>query len=105
VVKDWWTPENPTNAWYMNDPEARFMDGHQVSIYENAGFVRIKDITLSYDFDKNVLDRIGLERMRLHLGGRNLFVITDFTGLDPELSSQREAPLQREIIFGLDISI
>lgn len=102
LKKDWWTPENPTNEYFRNNDEAK-----TASIYEDASFIRLKDITLSYNFPEKVLSKIKLEKLQLFASGRNLFTITDWTAGDPELnlpSSQAGIlPLQRELTLGLTL--
>ena len=71
--------------------------------FENASFVRIKDVSLSYDFPAGMISKIGLERLRLYVTGRNLFTFTEWNGLDPELDDQRLTPLEMQIVFGLNL--
>lgn len=103
VVKNWWTPENASNEWYMNHVDANKMAGVSTSIYENASFVRVKDVTLSYDFPKTVTDKFGGSILKVYATGRNLFTFTNWRGLDPELDDQRSIPLQREFVLGVQI--
>ncbi len=105
LLKKWWTPENFSNEWYMNDVDANRMAGVTTSIYENASFVRVKDVTLSYDFPNTLIRKIGGKRLTAYLTGRNLFTLTEWRGLDPELNDQRSIPLQREFVFGLQIGL
>ena len=105
MKKNWWTPDNPTNDFYMNKLEAEFMAGVPANIYENASFIRIKDITLSYDFSKKLLDKIGINKLGLFITGRNLYTITEWSGLDPELSDQWAYPLQKEFVFGINVGL
>lgn len=101
--KNWWTPENPTNEWYMNHIDANKQGGTTASKYENASFIRIKDISISYDLPPEFLSRIGFTKLRVYITGRNLFTFTEWTGLDPELDGQRAIPLQKEYVLGLNI--
>ncbi|MEX0685715.1 MAG: TonB-dependent receptor [Balneolales bacterium] len=105
VKKNWWTPENPTNDFYMNDINAHPFQGDESEdmFYENASFVRVKDISLSYDLPRNVVGNMGLSRFRLYVTGRNLLTFTEWNGLDPELDEQRATPLQREFVFGVNV--
>lgn len=108
IVKNWWTPNNPTNDFYMNDKDAAKMAGIDFEgddqYYENASFIRLKDVTLSYSFPKNFIGKAGFDRVRLYLAGRNLYTITKWRGLDPELDEQRAIPLQKELVIGLNLS-
>ena len=72
--------------------------------FENASFVRIKDVTLSYDFQKRLIQKVGIDRLRLFFTGRNLATFTEWKGLDPELDDQRNIPLQKEYVIGLNLS-
>lgn len=101
--KNWWRPDNPTNDWYMNHNDAHLQNGVSAAPYEKAGFVRIKDISLSYDLAKDFLSRFGFEKLQVYVTGRNLATFTQFGGMDPELSGQRNIPLQKEYVFGLNI--
>jgi TonB-linked SusC/RagA family outer membrane protein len=99
--KNWWTPDNPTNDWYMMADDAYRQGGVTMTYYENKSFVRLKDVSLSYNLSNNIIDRIGLKNLRVFLTGRNLYTITKWTATDPELSSQN-TPLQREYMLGID---
>ena len=103
VVKKWWTPENASNEWYMNHVDANKMAGVSTSIYENASFVRVKDVTLSYDFPTTVTNKFGGNNLKVYATARNLFTFTKWRGLDPELDDQLSIPLQREFVLGLQI--
>ena len=101
--KNWWTEDNPTNEWIINDAEGGSNGGKSATKYYSKDFVRIKDITLSYDFG-NLLKSVGFSKLQVYATGRNLMTISDWPGLDPELSSQRATPLQKEYVFGLNLS-
>jgi TonB-linked SusC/RagA family outer membrane protein len=101
--KDWWTPDNPTNNFVKNHLQAEYMSGIRGYVYDPASFVRLKDVTLSYDFHGNLVDKAGLSKLRLYVTGRNLMTFTKWRGLDPELSNQEAIPLQKEFVFGLSL--
>lgn len=102
MKKNWWTPDNPTNEYFRNNDQVR-----GATIYEDASFIRMKDITFSYNFSQNVLSTMGLDKLQLFASGRNLLTITDWTAGDPELNLPSDQagilPLQRELIFGLTL--
>jgi TonB-linked SusC/RagA family outer membrane protein len=111
--KNWWTPENPTNDWPINQLRAEEDNGHTGHKYEDPSFIRIKDISLSYDLPKNMIGKIGLERLRFYVTLRNMFTFTNWTGLDPELivdtdnpwsdNIQLRVPMIKEYVFGLSL--
>jgi TonB-linked SusC/RagA family outer membrane protein len=102
--KDWWTPTNPTNKWVMNHYDATRMGGITAAYYEKADFLRLKDLSFSYNFSKNVLEKLKITNLRAFITGRNLLTLTKWSGLDPELDSQTSTPLQREFVIGLNTS-
>ncbi len=53
---------------------------------ESGDFVRLQNATLGYNFD--LKETSAIQNLRLSLTGQNLFVVTDYTGLDPELNTQ-----------------
>lgn len=84
---------------------------------ENASYMRLESMTLSY----NVPKIKGIEHLRLYLSGNNLFVITKYKGLDPEIASVNNQatpafidltynggggfyPKSRSLTFGLNVS-
>lgn len=101
AVKNWWTPQNPTNEYYANMLNANI---YGASIYQSDAFVRIKDISLSYDFSERVLSKIKISKLRIYANVRNAFTFTDWTGLDPELNTQQAIPLQKEYLVGINLS-
>jgi TonB-linked SusC/RagA family outer membrane protein len=103
INKNWWTPDNPSNDFFMNHVDAHRMAGVEAGIYESADFIRIKDVSLSYDLPSSLLKRLGLNKFKLYVTGRNLLTFTKWRGLDPELSTQEAIPLQKEFVFGLNL--
>jgi len=53
---------------------------------EEVNWVRMRDISLTYNFSPAFLDKIGIDRASFSLTARNLFLITNYTGIDPETS-------------------
>ncbi len=114
VYRDWWTPENPTNTIFANDELANSQGGFQATRYEDASFIRLRDITISYDLSDELLEKLKISKLKFYVTGRNLVTITDWTGLDPELGSgnasdsndgQRSVPLVKEYVLGLNIGL
>jgi hypothetical protein len=107
INHEYWTVDNPINSYTANVSAAnRYLGkGNYPSTYENANFIRLKDITLTYSLPKTLLNKIKISNVKIYFTGKNLFTLTKYAGLDPELDNQRAVPLQREYIFGLDLSL
>ncbi len=104
--KDWWTPENPTNEYYKNEVGA---NSYTTRIVEKKGFVRIKDVSLSFTLPSDLLSRLKLINAKIYLTARNLGVFTNWTGWDPELEWAGDnppvprQPMQREYLIGFTV--
>lgn len=103
TFKDWWTPDHTDAKWITNNYYAEYQGGNRMNYYENASFIRVKDISLSYDFNKDIIGKYGFRQLRVYITGRNLMTLTKYEGLDPELDEQRAIPLQREYVIGLQL--
>ncbi|MBP8790075.1 MAG: TonB-dependent receptor [Breznakibacter sp.] len=77
-------------------------------LLENASFLRLKNLTFSYNFPDKILQRTKfLDGARVYAQGQNLFTATSFQGMDPESTSNIYAaqyPLSRQFTFGIEIS-
>ncbi|MCG8582190.1 MAG: TonB-dependent receptor [Bacteroidales bacterium] len=83
---DRWTPDNP-DASFPRLEDASNKNNYLYNDFwiRDASYLRLKNLQIGYSFNKNVLEKIQIERLRLYVGGTNLFTITDVeSGLDPE---------------------
>jgi len=100
VFNEYWSTTNPINTYPSNSTTSNPLG---VSFYEDASFIRLKDVSLSYDLPTSLLKRLRVESARVYVNGRNLWTKTKWTGMDPELSSQRAIPLERSFMSGLSL--
>jgi len=102
IERQFWTPEDPINTYPSNvDQDASNQLG--VLFYQDASFIRLQDLSLSYELPVSWIGRLNAESLRLYVDGRNLWTHTAWTGLDPELNSQTAIPQTRVIIGGIDV--
>ena len=74
---------------------------------EDASYVRLKNLTLAYNFPQEIVSKAGLSGLSVHFTGRNLLTFTDFTGYDPEPETQTVFfyyPNTRQYEFGLGVT-
>ncbi len=57
-------------------------------VVEDGSFLRLRNITLGYTFSPRALRRLRADNLRLYLSGDNLFVLTRYSGPDPEVSTR-----------------
>lgn len=70
---------------------------------ENADFIRLKNITLGYTLPVKWF-KGAIKHARLYFDAQNLFVITNYSGSDPETDSFTAYPNQRTYSFGVELS-
>lgn len=80
-----WTSTNPSTTIpraIEGDPSGN----NRISdrMVEDAGFLRFQNFQIGYNFKGGVLNKMGASNMRCYVSGSNLFVMTPYTGLDPE---------------------
>ncbi len=91
-----WTPSNPSNniPRFTGKGNGSDPDGlTRVSsrLVEDASFLRLKTINLSYNMPSNLVKRVGVSSLRFFISAQNLFTWTKYSGLDPEVSTYRGA--------------
>lgn len=82
-----WTPENPDTNIPKIESSGSFSTSNVPNSYyiEDGSFLKLRSIVLGYRFLPSSLERIGVNSARLYLQASNLFMITNYSGLDPEL--------------------
>lgn len=77
---DFWSPSNPNgiNESYISAAEVT------PRVLYNRSFIRLQDISLSYDFSKTVMSKIGITAAKIFVSGKNLATWTKWKGWDPE---------------------
>ena len=116
-VLDRWTPENTTATIPRINPGETNRRGSDRYV-EDGSFMRVKNLTLGYTFNKSWLDRLGVfSQVRIYATAQNLLTLTRYSGLDPEIGSQRGTaleygvdegnitPIPRTFIFGLQAGL
>lgn len=76
-------------------------------LLEDASFLRLKNLMLSYSFPQELLRKTRfINGIRIYAQAQNLFTFTKFSGLDPEGVGnmyQAQYPMSRQFTFGLDL--
>ena len=82
-----WTSENTnTNIPRLvaSDPNNNRRDSD--FFIEDASFFKLKNINIAYKFNPKLLEKLFIQRASVSLSASNVFVITKYTGLDPEVN-------------------
>lgn len=108
-----WTPENKSNLY----PSSNFIVQNMVMdrYVEDGSYLRCSDITLNYVLPKSWMNKIGFQNTSIFASVKNAFIITDYSGYDPEVNSfafdglrpgvdMNSYPTPRQFIFGLNVT-
>ena len=109
VLKRWRTPGQITNV-----PKARFDLQPSSYFIEDGSYLRVKDISLSYNFTGGFLQKIGVTRLQPYFTVRNLLTFTNYTGMDPEVNQWGNSgavqgidwgtyPHSKSYVFGINV--
>ncbi|TAJ12398.1 SusC/RagA family TonB-linked outer membrane protein [Marinilabiliaceae bacterium JC017] len=89
-------------------------DGVSEPVIEDAGWIRLREVSLVYQLPKSLISKIGLGSASVSFTGNNLILITDYTGVDPETSLMGahnaqgldyfNMPGTKSYIFGLKVN-
>ena len=71
---------------------------------DNASFLRLQSVTLGYTLPHKLTSKVGFQRVRFYVTGTNLFVISDYPGFDPEVSSYARNSSYSGLTPGIDFS-
>lgn len=81
-----WTPTNPSNRYarvVKDDPNGNTQPS---DVYvENGSFMKLRSAQIGYTLPAELAKKIAVSRIRLYISGQNLFTITKYSGLDPEI--------------------
>lgn len=82
---------------------------------EDASFLRLNTLTLGYTLPETVVEKLLVSNLRFYVTANNVFVLTNYSGPDPEVSTRRKTPLtpgvdysayprSRQFVFGLNLN-
>lgn len=85
-------------------------DGNVDSRIENVSYLRLSQLSLSYNVPKSILNKTGGKEIRIFLSGENIFLLHNYSGIDPEIVDVYSGidhgdmyPLNRRVTLGLNI--
>ena len=112
-VSFWQKPGDETDYPVMsaiNSYHVGQFDGIVDSNIEKVNFIRLKQLTLGYNFPTEWMRKIHLQGARVFFTGENLFLLTNYSGLDPEnvdtmhgIDRLETFPSARKLTLGLTV--
>ncbi len=85
-----------------NSPSSRYL--------EDGSYLRLQNISLSYNLSPDVLSQFGFRTLRVFASGDNLVTFTGFSGMDPEAGVESgtagtKYPISRKLLFGIEVGL
>jgi TonB-dependent starch-binding outer membrane protein SusC len=123
-----WTNLDPVTGTLVNDGAtltamnanttmwSPYMTRHVLSDWaiEDGSYLRLNTLSLGYTVPSVITKKISVQSLRFYVSCYNVFVLTNYSGFDPEVSSRNNAltpgvdysayPKSRQMLFGLNLS-
>lgn len=124
-----WTNLDPATGQLVTDPAALTALNANTTMWspymrtaiftdwavEDASFLRLNTLTLGYTAPEMFTSKLGVSKLRFYLTASNVFVWTNYSGSDPEVSTRRKNPLtpgvdsspyprSRQMVFGMNLN-
>jgi TonB-linked SusC/RagA family outer membrane protein len=119
ALYDSWTPSNMNAKAPIQEKNQSFSSNGVPNSYfvESGSYLRLKNAQIGYTFPAKTLQKIGVGKLRVYVSGANLFTITKYSGLDPEIGTSSATgsqtaygvdegayPSQRTFLLGLNLN-
>ena len=124
-----WTNLDPASGQLVTDPAALTALNANTTMWspymsrfvfsdwavEDGSFLRLNTLTLGYTSPNAFVSKLGISKLRFYLTATNVFILTNYSGPDPEVSTRRNTPLtpgvdysayprSRQMVFGLNLN-
>ncbi|AWK02851.1 SusC/RagA family protein [Flavobacterium crocinum] len=124
-----WTNLDPVSGQLVTDPDALAALNANTTMWspymrsaiftdwavEDASFLRLNTLTLGYTAPEMFTSKLGVSKLRFYMTASNVFVWTNYSGSDPEVSTKRKNPLtpgvdsspyprSRQMVFGMNLN-
>lgn len=115
--QNYWTPSRPSNTYTraLANDDNTLNNVPSSAWVENGSYLKLKNLTIGYTLPAALSSRFTLSKLRVYVSSQNLFTITKYSGLDPEIGIQGGNPVfngvdngvypsSRFFTFGLNVT-
>lgn len=99
ILRRWQNPGDITDMPRADGDNINANNRISSRFVEDGSYARLKNLTLSYTFDRQLTERIGVKSARIYFSGANLITITNYSGMDPEVNYTGDNNLLRATDF------
>lgn len=104
ALHDYWTPENPTNAF----PRPNAAGGLQYLStlqYISGSFAKLRNVTLGYTLPQSMMDKLHISSIRVYVSAVNPLTISHTKDYDPERGGSENFPMTKSYLIGANIDL
>lgn len=114
LYESWGSPHiDKTKAELAMLDQSDISQQPSTAFIEDASFLRMKSLMIGYTLPKNLLQKAQIKNLRVYAQMTNLFTLTKYSGLDPELNTSGQGmgldrgawPTPRQIMFGVSLGL
>lgn len=108
---DRWSETNPSNTNFIARGQGT-IGSYSSRVIEDGSYLRLKTVSLGYNVPPRMLKSLYLSKLRITVAAQNLLTLTNYSGMDPEVSVRNSAispgfdfsayPIARTLVFGLN---
>jgi TonB-linked SusC/RagA family outer membrane protein len=93
-----WSPDNPNGTVQRatNAPVPQITDRY----VESGSYLRLKNVSLGYNFSSDLVKKLHAKQLRIYVSAQNLAIITNYSGLDPEVNFYDNDNTKQGIDYG-----
>ena len=114
LLYDSWSSSKTDAKVPIAENVSNFSNNNAVNSYylENGSYFRMKNLTIGYTLPTSLLSKIKIDKLRVYIQATNIFTVTKYTGLDPELIGADDSfgidegvlPTVRQFLFGINLN-
>lgn len=109
-----WSEENPSGTTPILEDASNFSTSGVANSYymEDGSYFRLRNIQLGYTLPSGLIEKYGIDKLKVYLQATNLFTLTNYSGLDPSISGvdtnfgvdYGNYPFVKQYLLGVNIS-
>lgn len=100
ILTTFWNGPGSTNENFAIDANSRLNREMSSWFVEDGSYIRLKNLQIGYTLPKSWTEKIHFNNLRVYVAAQNLFTITGYSGLDPEIGELNGNPLYKGVDMG-----
>jgi TonB-linked SusC/RagA family outer membrane protein len=99
IIKDAWSEDNPDGASHKLYWQPENRNFNSTRYLDEASYLRLKNFTIGYTLPRSFTNRFYIDRLRIYVGGTNIWTLTDYSGWDPEVNRDGSGNITQGVTY------